>query len=142
MCPLIFKPDSKEELGSSKACEQLDVKERYQGGFRMHKSSNSSEFPHISYTVPQAHPQKAVIMNKLLHVLAVVAGCTVLIACGGEAEDSTVAAEPAASQAKSTAKPANNPLASQQQLLKDAKGVQALLDQNAEKKKKALNSAD
>ena len=51
-----------------------------------------------------------------------------LAGCGG-----TEKVEQAASKPK-----ANNPLASQQQLIRDAKAVQGILDQNAAKKKAAI----
>jgi len=80
-------------------------------------------------------------MNKVMCGLIVVAGCIFLTGCGNQEEDSVV--EPASvSTPETTPKPANNPLARQQQLLKDAKGIQSILDEGAEKKKKAADSAD
>jgi hypothetical protein len=77
-----------------------------------------------------------------LSALTVVAGCVFLSACGGQEQDTAPAAQQPVTEAKAAPKRANNPLANEQQLLKDAKGIQSILDKDAEKKKKALSSAD
>jgi len=53
-----------------------------------------------------------------------------LVGCGGSSEE--------ASEAKPKA---NNPLAKEQQLIRDAGSVQAMLDKDAEQKKKTLEEA-
>ncbi len=65
-----------------------------------------------------------------IHVLLLLG---VLTGCGGGAEHT----EPAA-----PAPQANNPLAAEQQTLRDAAAIQGLLDKNAEEKKKAVNNAN
>ena len=74
-------------------------------------------------------------MNRILKVFSLFAACAFLSSCGGEEVATTPAAE--AVEAPSPKK-ANNPLARQQQLIRDAKGIQGILDKDAERKKKAL----
>ena len=72
-------------------------------------------------------------MNKFVAVSALV----LLISSCGDSEESTTQKQ------APVAKPsANNPLAREQQLIEDAKGIQSLLDQNADEKKQAVNSAN
>jgi len=71
-------------------------------------------------------------------VLILVCGLLLLGGCGGKQEAEEVIATPAPKAASK----ANNPLASQQALIQDAKGVQAILDADAEKKKKALENSN
>lgn len=71
-------------------------------------------------------------MNQVLKVLIVIAGCAFISSCGGQDEDAaTSAAEP---------KKANNPLAREQQLIRDSQSIQGILDKDAEEKKKALDN--
>jgi hypothetical protein len=82
-------------------------------------------------------------MNRLLKGLVFVAGCLILFGCGGQEGNSASDSEPASAKTpETTAKVSNNPFARQQQLLRDAKGVQSLVDKDAEQKKKALEGAD
>ena len=62
----------------------------------------------------------------------VVMGSLLLAGCGGSGEESAM---PEKTEAK-----ANNPLASQQKLLQDARDVQALIDEAEKAKEKARNS--
>ncbi|XOV89206.1 MAG: hypothetical protein ACFHX7_04755 [Pseudomonadota bacterium] len=57
-----------------------------------------------------------------------------LAGCGGNGADSDPPAPPAEKAA--------NPLAAQQQTLKDAAAIQGLLDKNAEEKKRAVQNAN
>lgn len=72
-------------------------------------------------------------MNKFVAVSVLViplSGC-------GDSEESTTQKQ------AHVAKPsAYNPFAKEQQLIEDAKGIQNLLDQNADEKKQAVNSAN
>ena len=77
-------------------------------------------------------------MKKLLNGFLILSCLAFITACGGKDEAATEAAAEKAVEAEAPAKNANNPLASQQQLIKDAQAVQDLLDKDAEKKKKAL----
>ena len=62
--------------------------------------------------------------------------CTLLLAnCDGD-DDS------AQSSPRASSEPKSNPLSDEQQLIKDAQGLQSILDQNAEKKKKATDGAN
>ena len=72
-------------------------------------------------------------MNRILRSIALVACCLLLFSCGGQEEDSAVEAKPAIEKAK----PADKPFAMEQQLIRDAKSIQGLLDEDAEEKKKA-----
>ena len=82
-------------------------------------------------------------MSRVLRAITVIAGCILLFGCGNQDEGSSDASKPAKeASVSSEAKGANNPLAGQQQLLKGAKGVQSLLDKDAEKKKEALKETD
>ncbi|HKI73172.1 MAG TPA: hypothetical protein VJ998_00905 [Pseudomonadales bacterium] len=82
-------------------------------------------------------------MNKamvvlLLSFLALAGGCS-----GGNAPEGTAATPaetPAAAPEKTDS--SDNLLSTQQQALKDAGGVQAILDKDAEKKKKALENVN
>ncbi len=78
-------------------------------------------------------------MNRIFKVAIVMAGCVFLNSCGGQDDEAATADKPAAEAAPSQ-KMANNPLARQQQLIRDAKGIQAILDRDAEEKKKALEN--
>lgn len=77
-------------------------------------------------------------MNRILNACIVIVGCFFLNSCGGQ-DDETAADMPAAEEAPAP-KSANNPLARQQQLIRDAKGIQAILDKDAEEKKKTLEN--
>ena len=70
-------------------------------------------------------------MNQVLKDLIVIAGCAFISSCGGQDEDATSAAE---------SKKANNPLAREQQLIRDSQSIQGILDKDAEEKKKALDN--
>lgn len=78
-------------------------------------------------------------MNRILKVSIVIAGCVLLSSCGGQDEEAADAAMPPA-EAAPAPKKAYNPLAREQQLIRDAKGIQAILDKDAEEKKKALDN--
>ncbi len=71
-------------------------------------------------------------MNQLLKVLIVIAGCALISSCGGQDEDAATSAE--------EPKKAHNPLAREQQLIRDSQSIQAILDKDAEEKKKALDN--
>ena len=70
-------------------------------------------------------------MNQVLKVLIVIAGCVFVSSCGGQDDDAASSAE---------AKKANNPLAREQQLIRDSQSIQGILDKDAEEKKKALDN--
>ncbi|MBV1879957.1 MAG: hypothetical protein KUG79_20105 [Pseudomonadales bacterium] len=80
-------------------------------------------------------------MKQLIMILTML---VYLTGCGGNEEapaaDITTAADTTAEE--NAAKTANNPLAKQQQFLQEAKMVQKLFDEDAERKKKALESID
>jgi|TARA_B110000263_G_scaffold240121_1_gene243020 hypothetical protein len=79
-------------------------------------------------------------MNKFITLSALV---ILLSSCGDSEESATQQPESAAPKQESAAKPAaNNLFAKEQQLIEDAKGIQSLLDQNADEKKQAVNSAN
>ncbi len=82
-------------------------------------------------------------MQTLRNISAILM-CVFLVACGGDSADSRADAGDARAVTKpvDSKKAPDNPLASQQQLIKDAKGIQDILDTDAEKKKKALKSAN
>lgn len=65
------------------------------------------------------------------------AAVLVLAACGNPEAATDKAASP-----QTTPKADTNPLATQQQALRDAKGVQAILDKDAKRKKAALDNLD
>lgn len=75
--------------------------------------------------------------------IALIAALTMLLtACGGSDTAETSALE-ASTQVEETAKPkANNPLAAEQQLIRDAQAVQGILDQEAERKKQAVEESN
>ena len=73
---------------------------------------------------------------KIRNVFAIVA-CMLLAACGGNdssQEESMMSDEPAMVQSEEP-----KPFAKEQQLIEDAKGVQAMLDAAAKKKKDAVS---
>ena len=62
-----------------------------------------------------------------------------LFGCGGaQEEDTAVKSEPAAAKEPT----GNNPFAKEQQLIRDAKKLQGLLNEDAEEKKKAHQNID
>jgi len=67
-------------------------------------------------------------MHKLLMGMAMTLVFT-LVGCGGEKEEAAVA------------KPANNPLAAHQQMMKDAQAAKVALEKAADDKKKAIDEA-
>ena len=77
-------------------------------------------------------------MKLMTRMITLAACCVFLFACSNQEEDVTVKPQPATTKPK----PNNNPLASQQQLIRDAKKVQGILDQDAERKKKALQDSN
>ena len=77
-------------------------------------------------------------MSQILRGITLVACCVLLFGCGSQEEDSAVKSQPAAAK-KPTG---SNPFAEEQQLIKDAKSIQGLLDEDAEEKKKALENID
>lgn len=62
-----------------------------------------------------------------------------IVGCGGSSEEATN--EPSNAQQSVPAK-ANNPLAAEQQLIKDAEALQGVLNTDAERKKKAVEDAN
>lgn len=65
-----------------------------------------------------------------------------LSACGGSDTPDTSATE-AAAKTEEAAKPkANNPLAAEQQLIRDAQAIQGILDQDADRKKQAVKDSE
>lgn len=78
-------------------------------------------------------------MSRILKIFLLITGCVFVNSCGGQDEATTVTATPPA-EAKPSPKKASNPLARQQQLIRDAKGIQAILDKDAAEKKKALEN--
>ncbi len=79
-------------------------------------------------------------MNQILKVFVVIAGCVFLGGCGGQDEE---AASPATPTAEAVEAPkAYNPLAREQQLIRDSQSIQGILDKDAERKKKALENID
>ena len=77
-------------------------------------------------------------MKLTIRMITLLACCAFLFGCSNQEEDVTVKTQPAATKPK----PNNNPLASQQQLIRDAKKVQGILDQDAERRKKAVEDAN
>ena len=63
-----------------------------------------------------------------------------LSSCGGEREEAAVNA-PSSTEIPAAPAKANNPLAKEQALMKDAAAVQGLLNKDADAKKKALEDA-
>ena len=79
-------------------------------------------------------------MNKFVTLTALV---ILLSGCGDSEESVTQQPESAAPKQESVAKPTTNKMfAREQQLIEDAKGIQSLLDQNAEEKKQAVNTTN
>ena len=78
-------------------------------------------------------------MKRMTFSLIMLFGILVLGGCGGKDDEATVEDQPV-----EAAKPkkANNPLAMEQQLLRDARGIQSLISQDAERKKKAIKNAN
>lgn len=80
-------------------------------------------------------------MTIALRAAFFVAACLSLAGCGSEEatqeEDNMGTSE---SVAESTPKKANNPFAREQQLIRDVKGIQAILDKDAEEKKAAVKN--
>lgn len=76
-------------------------------------------------------------MNRAIILL--VALCPGLVACGGEGASESEVAAPAV---PTEAKQANNPLAAEQQLIKDAQGIQGILDKDADRKKQAVKDSN
>jgi len=66
--------------------------------------------------------------------------CVGLVACGGDkpAESNAASAE----LPKAAAKPSNNPLAAEQQLIRDAEAVQGILNKDADRKKQAVKDSN
>jgi len=83
-------------------------------------------------------------LNSTAKVFCLITTCVLLISCGGKEDQA--AGEPATDDAGQTGEAptprANNPLARQQQLIRDAQGIQAILDKDAEEKKNALKNID
>lgn len=77
-------------------------------------------------------------MSRVLRGITLVVCCVLLFGCGGQDEDRAVEVKSKPVAAK---KPSgNNPFAAEQQLIRDAKSIQGLLDEDAEEKKKALDN--
>jgi hypothetical protein len=79
-------------------------------------------------------------MNQILRGITLAAFCILLFGCGSQEEEPAVQvkSEPAAAKEPS----ASNPFADEQQLIRDAKKIQGLLDEDAEEKKKAHANID
>jgi hypothetical protein len=82
-------------------------------------------------------------MNTQVSGAILIAGCLLLVSCGGQesTEKQTSLAEPDSSTVEKPAG-ANNIYAKEQQLLKDARATQEMLDKDAGKKKEALDNLD
>jgi hypothetical protein len=87
---------------------------------------------HAEYTTGE------VFMNHILQGIALAACCVLLFGCGAQEDDRAVESQPATAKQPS----GNNPFAEEQQLIRDAKSIQGLLDEDAEEKKKALENID
>ncbi|MBQ74408.1 MAG: hypothetical protein CMQ20_05195 [Gammaproteobacteria bacterium] len=84
-------------------------------------------------------------MNRTSRRFGITSLCFILSSCGGNDETDAAPAPvalPTEAVETPAAKKTNNPLASQQQLIRDAKGIQGILDKDAEEKKKALEKAN
>jgi hypothetical protein len=81
-------------------------------------------------------------MNLVLKIFIIIIYSFLLNGCGGQKQAANPAAAPAEAVEATPAKKANNPLASQQQLIRDAKAIQGILDKDAEEKKKALENSN
>jgi len=77
-------------------------------------------------------------MNRLNRLLIISTFTILLSACGGGEDASDEAAAEAVGVPAETEK-AYNPLASEQQLIRDAQAIQGILNKDAEKKKKAAD---
>ena len=66
--------------------------------------------------------------------------CVGLVACGGDkpAEANAVSSE----MPKAAAKPSSNPLAAEQQLIRDAEALQGILNKDADRKKQAVQDSN
>ena len=73
-------------------------------------------------------------MKKMNLGLVLVFTFLILGSCGGKEEAAAVEDKPVAT------KKAHNPLAKEQQLIRDAQSLQGILDQDADKKKKAADN--
>lgn len=73
-----------------------------------------------------------------------IVACLSLVGCGGEesTQEQTATAESESSAVDTAPKQSNNLFAKEQQLIRDAKGIQAILDEDARKKKEALKNID
>jgi len=74
------------------------------------------------------------------HILGLILSAFLVVGCGGSQEKATVQ-QPKKAEAPAPEK-TNNPLESQQRLIKDAKGLQGILDKDAERKKKAVQDSN
>ena len=72
-------------------------------------------------------------MNRVPQVLILLAACIFLVGCGGHDEDDAVESQPA---------PGDHMFSDEQRLIESAKGMQDMLDQNAETKKQAIKDAN
>ncbi|MFT7245272.1 MAG: hypothetical protein ACI82A_002639 [Candidatus Azotimanducaceae bacterium] len=75
--------------------------------------------------------------NPLL-VLCALALTLALTACGDISESVSAADTPKETEVK----PANNPFAAEQQLIRDAEAIQGILDTDADRKKQAVKDAN
>ncbi len=84
-------------------------------------------------------------MTIALRGAILLAACLSLVSCGGgdSSNESTGTMKPeSTTDAEPAAKGTNNIFAKEQQLIRDAKGIQVILDKDAEKKKEALKNLD
>jgi len=82
-------------------------------------------------------------MNMQVPGTILIAACLSLVSCGGQesSEEQTGMAEPDSSTVEKPAG-ANSIYAKEQQLIRDARAVQEMLDRDAAKKKAALKNLD
>jgi hypothetical protein len=82
-------------------------------------------------------------MNRQVPCAILIAACLLQVGCGGQesTEEQVDMAEPDSSMVEKPAG-ANHIYATEQQLLKDAKAIQEMLDNDAERKKEARNNLD
>jgi hypothetical protein len=83
------------------------------------------------------------IMNMQVPGAILIAACLSLVSCGGQesTEEQTGTAEPDSSTVEKPAG-ASHIYAKEQQLIKDARAIQEMLDNDAGRKKKALKNLD
>jgi hypothetical protein len=76
---------------------------------------------------------------RILSAATLILGIT---ACGGTTEPAVETESVTEASKAPAAKPAYNPLAAEQQLIRDAEALQGILDKDAERKKQAVKDAN